>query len=111
MTLQEQILSLLNTVNAVNEENQILRRHIDALVLMQSKALAPQLGLEIKFSKEEIEHIESVASIRLFGSNAEEFFHKDYETAERGSPTLPLGEAGSLSRVNEKLEDEEESIT
>jgi len=97
MTLQEQISALLNMINAVNEENQTLRKHMDALILMQSKALAPQLGLEVKFTKEEIAHIESVASVRLFSSNLEEFEHGDYV----------LAEIIEIEEVDEPVEDKE----
>lgn len=79
MTLENQLKTMLRLVEQsvqnnkeliesnkeLHEEVDTLRKHVDALTIMQTKALAPVLGIQIEFQPEEISSVEAITGMRL----------------------------------------------
>ncbi|MCL2575730.1 MAG: hypothetical protein FWE33_04780 [Defluviitaleaceae bacterium] len=83
MTLQDKIdimikqnTSIIRKTEELIEENEQLRKHIDALTIMSAKTIMPQFGIDVVFSDEEIADIQEITGLRLV-FDVEEYQQKD----------------------------------
>jgi len=61
----EKLDTLLDKVEAVIQENAMLRVHIDTLTVMQAKSLSVQPGISAIFTPDEIQKIKRVSELPL----------------------------------------------